>query len=139
MMRIVKIPPIIPVLLGLFLFPPAAPARAGAVQLEIFYLPHRPALVVVDKVERIAAGFKDVAVKKYSFDERATGKLLKKYNITEHLPVAVFINGRDRFTVAGRSLRLRNFPKGDAFVPMFAGEWDYPDLEAILAELAGAR
>jgi hypothetical protein len=135
-MKILSIPV---ALLSLFLFFQAASARAAAIELEILYLPHRPAMVVVDKVEQIAAGYKDVVVKKYSFESPETEKILKKYKITDHMPVAIFINGRDSFTVDGRTLRLRNFPKGDAFVPMFAGEWDYGDLQAILADLAGAK
>jgi hypothetical protein len=122
----------------MFLFWQAAAARA-AIEVEIFYLPHRPAIVVVDKVAQVAAEFKDVVLKKYSFEDRVAVKLLKKYKMTDHMPVAIFINGRDSFTVNGRSLRLINFPKGDAFVPMFAGEWDYPDLRAILKELAGGK
>ena len=125
------------VFFGLFLF--SLPARAGAIEVEIFYLPHRPAMVVVDKVERVAAEFAGVTVRKYSFEDPGTKKLLKKYKIDDHMPVAVFIDGKDSFTVEGRFLRFRNFPKGDAFVPMFAGEWDYADLRVILAGLAGGK
>lgn len=134
-----KILPGLIALLGLVLFFQAAPARAAAIELEIFYLPHRPAMVVVDKVERIAAEFKNVVVRKYSFEDRDAARLLKKYQVTDHMPVAVFINGRNSYTVDGRVLRLRNFPKGDSFVPMFAGEWDYADLRAILAGLTGEK
>ncbi|MFZ5766792.1 MAG: hypothetical protein ACOY4H_14535 [Thermodesulfobacteriota bacterium] len=133
----ITITPSLATLLALFLFFQAGPARAGNIEIEIFYLPHRPAMVVVGKVEQVVAEFKNVTVKKYSFEERDTEKMLKKYKITDHMPVAVFINGRDSFTVNGHPLRLRNFPKGDAFVPMFAGEWDYTDLRVILAELSG--
>jgi hypothetical protein len=134
-----KVIPGLAALLGLCFFFQGTPARAAAIELEIFYLPHRPAMVVVDKVERLAAEFKNVAVRKHSFEDRATGKLLQKYRITDHTPVALFINGRDSFTVGGRTLRLKNFPKGDSFVPMFAGEWDYADVRAILVELAGGQ
>jgi hypothetical protein len=135
----VKTPVGLAVLLVLLLVGRTAPALAGAIEMEIFYLPHRPARVVVDKVEQVAAEFKNVVVRKYSFEDRDTGKLLRKYQLTDHMPVAIVINGRDSFTVAGRALRLRNFPKGDAFVPMFAGEWDYADLRAILAGLDGGK
>lgn len=139
MNKLIKIMPGFPVLLCMILFWQAAPARAGDIELEIFYLPHRPAIVVVDKVAQVAAEFKEVVLKKYSFEDRAAAKLLQKYQMTDHMPVAIFINGRDSFTVNGRPMRLINFPKGDAFVPMFAGEWDYPDLRAILKELAGGN
>ena len=114
-----------------------APAQAPDIEMEIFYLPHRPALNVVDKVEKLVADFANVIIRKYNFDDPDSEKLVEKYRLTEHMPVAIFINGKDRFTVNGHDLRLRNFPKGDSFVPTFSGEWDYPDLRAILTNLSG--
>lgn len=137
MRRIVKTLPGLLALLGLFVFFQTSPAQAAAIEIDIFYLPHPPAMTVVGKVEQMAGEFANVTVRKYSFDDPKSRKMVEKYHLTDHMPVAVFINGKDSFTVDGRSVRLRNFPKGDSFVPMFAGEWDYADLRAILAGLAG--
>jgi hypothetical protein len=115
------------------------PALAGDTEMEIFYLPHRPAMNVVGKVVNLAAKFTNVTVRKYSFDDPASKRLVEKYQLTEHMPVAIFINGKDRFVVNGHELRLRNFPKGDSFVPTLSGEWDYPDLTAILTSLSGEQ
>ena len=114
-------------------------AYADDIQMEIFYLPHGPAQAVVSEVEKVAAEFKNIAIKKYSFEDHATEKLLKKYNLTDHMPVAIFINGQNSFAVNGQKISLRNFPKGNAFVPMFAGEWDYADLQVILQEISGGK
>jgi hypothetical protein len=125
-------------LVGLLSFQ-TLPVLAAEIEMEIFYLPHRPAMTVVGKVEQVAGEFAQVIVRKYSFDDPQSRQAIHKYHMTEHMPVAVFINGSDSFTVDGRALRLRNFPKGDAFVPMFAGEWDYADLRAILVGLGGEK
>jgi hypothetical protein len=125
------------VLLALFILFPARPVVAAAINVEIFFLPHRPAMAVVDKVEQVAKEMAGVTVTKYSFDDPKSRKMVEKYQLTDHMPVAVFINGKDSFTVNGHTLQLRNFPKGDSFAPMFAGEWDYDDLRAILAGLGG--
>jgi hypothetical protein len=114
-------------------------ACAADILMEIFYLPHRPAQAVVSEVEKVAAEFKNIAINKYSFEDPATEKLLKKYNLTDHMPVAIFINGQNSFTVNGQKISLRNFTKGNAFVPMFAGEWDYADLRVILQEISGGK
>ncbi len=114
-------------------------AYAADIQMEIFYLPHRPAQAVASEVEKVAAEFNNVVFKKYSFEDPGTAKLLKKYNLTDHMPVAIFINGQDSFTVNEQKISLRNFPKGNAFVPMFAGEWDYADLRVILQEISGGK
>lgn len=115
------------------------PVCASDIQMEIFYLPHRPALAVVSKVEKVAADFDNIVIKKYNFEDPDTDNLLKKYNLSGHMPVAIFINGQNNFTVKGQEISLRNFPKGDAFVPMFAGSWDYTDLRIILEGMNGGK
>lgn len=120
------------------LFFQAPQVQAANTLIEVFFLPHRPALAVVSEIEKVAAEFNNMAIKKYSFKDPDVGKLLEKYHLTGHMPVAIFINGRNSFTVNGQKLSLRNFPKGNAFVPMFAGEWDYSDLRMILQKASGA-
>lgn len=107
-------------------------AKETAVLVEIFYLPHQPAEAVVRDIEGIVGGFAGVKVKKYSFEDPANRKLLEKYGLKEHTPVAVFIDGKNEFIIEGRRFSLKNFPKGNAFVPMFEGSWTYQDIEAIL-------
>jgi hypothetical protein len=117
----------------------APAAYAAEIQMEIFYLPHGPAQAVVSEVEKVAAEFKNIVIKKYSFEDPATEKLQKIYNLTGHMPVAIFINAQNSFTVKGQKISLQNFPKGNAFVPMFAGEWDYADLRVILQKVSGGK
>ena len=101
--------------------------------IEIFYLPHAPALAVVDKVEPIIARFPQYTVKKYDFLDDASQPKIREYNLFEHTPIAIFIDGINTFTVDGKSISLSNFPKGEDFVPTYEGEWSYDDLEKILA------
>lgn len=107
-----------------------------AVNVEVFFLPHPPAVKVVENVEQIAAQFNNVTLTRHSFDDAASQPLVQKYGITGHLPVAIFIDGKDQYMLAGRRVTFRNFPKSDSFVPTFAGEWDYPDLKLVLSGLA---
>jgi hypothetical protein len=117
----------------------ASAASGVDIQIEIFYLPHPPALAVVSEVEKVAAEFKEVTITKYIFDDPDVAKLLKKYSLTDHMPVAIFINGQNNFTVNGQKIGLQNFPKGNTFVPTFAGAWDYNDLRIILQEISGVK
>ncbi len=122
------------------LFFHAGQAMAGNTTIiEIFFLPHRPALEVVSEVEKVAAEFENMVIKKYNFNDPAAKTLLKKYYLTGHIPVAIFINGQNTFTVKGKKISLRNFTRGNAFVPTFAGEWDYDDLRVILQKISGAK
>jgi len=126
-------------LMALTLFFQAGPVRAADTLVDIFFLPHRPAQAVVSEAGKVAAEFHNIVIKKHSFEDPGTDKLLKKYNLTGHMPVAIFINGQNSFTVNGKKISLRNFPKGDAFVPMYSGEWNYADLRVILQEVSGEK
>ena len=100
--------------------------------VEIFYLSHPPAMAVVNDVEALLKKYSSVKVEKYNFEDPATRKLLEKYHIKNHMPVAVFINGKDEFVIGKRKVLFENFPKGNAFVPMFEGNWSYQDIETVL-------
>jgi len=108
---------------------------AGAVNVEIFYLPHRPAESVVEKIEQTLAGSNFVKIKKYSFDDNSSEALIKKYNLVSHMPVAIFINGTDTYSIEGKEVVFRNFPKGDSFVPNFEGGWSYEDLKKVVIKV----
>ncbi|MCL4378793.1 MAG: hypothetical protein M1409_10555 [Actinobacteria bacterium] len=104
--------------------------------VEIFYLTHAPAVAIVKKVEPIIAEFPKFQVKEYSFDDPAAKDLINKYNLTEHMPIAIFIGGKDTFEIGGKKIELKNFPKGDAFVPDFEGNWSYEDLRSVLKSIS---
>ncbi len=116
-----------------------AGAEDAAVLVEIFYLPHRPAEAVVKDVEGIVAQFNGITLSKYNFEDPNSRKLLEKYGLKEHMPVAIFINGKNEFLVDGKSISLRNFPKGNTFVPMFEGSWTYGDVKAVLESATKGR
>jgi hypothetical protein len=103
-------------------------------KVEIFYLNHRPAINVLNKVEQLLQRHSITNVSKYDFDSEESHSKMEKYNLRDHTPVAIFINGKNSFVVNSKTVVLRNFPKSDAFVPMFKGDWDYPQLEAILEQ-----
>jgi len=128
---------LLPILAILFSF--ASLVQAKDIQVEVFYLPHRPAMAVVSEAEKVIAEFPGITLKKYSFDDPNTKELVQKYHLAGHMPVAIFINGKNSFTVDGKKMSLRNFPKGNAFVPMFAGEWNYDDLRSVLGDISGGR
>lgn len=101
--------------------------------VEIFYLPHAPAEAIVQKVEPIIAKYPNYTVKKYGFEDSANKQKIADYNLVSHAPIAIFIGGKNSFTIDGKTISLINFPKGDAFIPSFEGEWSYEDLGKILA------
>ena len=117
--------------------PATAMAASGVV--EIFYLPHPPAEAVVKDVEAVLKKHDQFKVAKYSFDDPESKKILAKYNLREHMPVVIFINGQNEFTLGKRKVTFKNFPKGNAFVPMFEGNWSYRDLDGVLSAVGKGK
>lgn len=102
--------------------------------VEILYLPHPPVMAVMAQVDRVLADHRGLDVRKASFDDPKSQALIEKYKLKGHTPIVIFINGRDKFDVAGREVLFRNFPKNNSFLPSgMGGNWDYKDLEAVLA------
>jgi hypothetical protein len=119
------------------IIPVAAMAASGTV--EIFYLPHPPAEAVVRDVEAVLKKHDQFKVAKYSFDDPESKKILARYDLREHMPVVIFINGRNEFTLGKRKVVFKNFPKGNAFVPMFEGNWSYRDLDGVLSAVGKGK
>ena len=117
--------------------PATAMAASGIV--EIFYLPHPPAETVVKDVEAVLKKHDQFTVAKYSFEDPQSKKILAKYNLREHMPVVIFIDGQNEFTLGKRKVTFKNFPKGNAFVPMFEGNWSYRDLDGVLSAVGKGR
>lgn len=115
----------------------ASTGQAATNTVEIFYLPHPPAMAVVRDVENVIKKYSNIMVKKYNFDDPEVRDLLEKYQLKNHTPVAIFINGKHEFKIGSKKVVFENFPKGDAFVPTFEGNWSYKDLDTVLKNLSG--
>jgi hypothetical protein len=117
---------------------PAA-VMAGSGVVEIFYLPHPPAEAVVKDVEAVLKKHDQFKVAKHSFDDPESKRILAKYDLREHMPVVIFINGKNEFTLGKRKVVFKNFPKGNAFVPLFEGNWSYRDLDGVLSAVGKGK
>lgn len=102
--------------------------------VEIFYLPHPPAEAIVNKVEAVLVQYPEFKVIKYDFTDKVSEQKMQAYGVTDHTPIAIFINGTNTFNIEDRIISLVNFPRGDAFVPTLEGAWNYEDLTKILSE-----
>ena len=116
-----------------------ATAMAASRVVEIFFLSHPPAEAVVKDVEAVLKKHDQFKVAKYSFEDPQSKKILAKYNLREHMPVVIFINGQNEFALGNRKVVFKNFPKGNAFVPMFEGNWSYQDLDSVLSAVGKGK
>jgi hypothetical protein len=109
------------------------PAGGGSIRVDVYFLPHPPAQAIVRNVEAVLAKFASVTLREYDFLDPRNADRIKAYGLTGHMPVAIFINDEIDFTIDGRNVAFKNFPKGDAFVPTLEGSWTYADLEKVIS------
>jgi hypothetical protein len=111
-----------------------ASSEGGENLVEVFYLPHPPVDPIRKKIKNILEKFPEYKLREYDFYDENNKQKITAYQLLGHIPVAVFINGKDVFLIDGQEITFKNFPKGDAFVPTLEGSWSYDDLEKVLAD-----
>jgi hypothetical protein len=104
-----------------------------SIRVDIFYLPHPPAMAIVKKVEAILKKHPSVKLSEYDFLDPKNAERIKAHGFTEHSPVIILIDDKTSFTIDGKQIEFKNFPKGDAFVPSLEGSWTYEDIEKAIA------
>jgi hypothetical protein len=104
-----------------------------AVLVEVISLDHAPIRPAVEEVLSLAEEYgSDVIIRTYSFDSAEGEDFAAEKGITEHLPLAVFINGVSEFTVDGRTVLFESFPQGEGTGMVADGTWTITDLRAVL-------
>ena len=102
------------------------------VQVDIFYLPHPPAEAIVREVEALLKEYPSITINEYDFLDPENKQKIEDRGLTEHMPVAIFIDNDNTFVIEGKTIIFSNFPIGDAFVPTQEGSWSYDDLEKVI-------
>ena len=107
----------------------------GPVQVEIISLDHSPIRPAVQEVEGVTAEFGDkVTVQSYNFDTPEGAAFAEERGLTEHTPIAVFVNGEMEFEVNGRSVKFYSFPQGEGTGMVAEGVWTMDDLRVVLEQ-----
>jgi len=105
----------------------------GPVQVEIISLDHAPIRPAVQEVLDVVAGYGDkVTVQSYDFDTPEGVAFVEEHGLTEHTPIAVFVNGEMEFELDGRPVKFYSFPQGAGTGMVAEGAWTMDDLRAIL-------
>jgi hypothetical protein len=111
-------------------------ALPGTVTVDIVYLNHPPVRPVLDEVDRLLDGYgQKVAVQRYDFDTPDGAAFAQAHNLTEHVPVAILVNGSLDARVNGRDVKFYSFPQGQGTGAVADGSWTVDDLRALLDQL----
>lgn len=112
----------------------AAPAN-GAVLVEIVSLDHAPIRPAVQEALAVAAEFGDrVAVQTYNFGTPEGDAFAAERDLTDHTPLAIFVDGEMEFEVDGRTVTFYSFPQGEGTGIVAEGTWTMADFRAVLAQ-----
>ena len=105
----------------------------GPVQVEIISLDHAPIRSAVQEVLDVAAEYGDkVTARSYKFDTPEGVAFAEEHGLTEHTPIAVFVNGEMESEVDGRIVRFYSFPQGEGTGMVAEGVWTMDDLRTVL-------
>jgi hypothetical protein len=108
---------------------------SGAVLVEIVSLDHSPIRPAVQEALAVAAEFGDrVTVRTYTFGTPEGDAFAAEHDLTEHTPIAIFVNGETAFEVDGRSVTFYSFPQGEGTGMVTEGVWTMADFRAVLAQ-----
>ncbi len=105
----------------------------GPVRVEIISLDHAPIRSATTEVSDLAAEYgEDIILSTYQFDTPEGDSFAEDNGITEHTPIAIFINGETGFDVDGRTVNFLSFPQGGGTGFVADGDWTIDDLRAVL-------
>jgi hypothetical protein len=105
---------------------------AAQIRVDIYYLPHPPAMKILKKAEAVLRKFPAVKTSEYDFTDPKNAGRIEAQGLTGHSPIIILINDKSTFMIEGRQVEFKNFPKGDAFIPTLEGSWTFDDLEKVL-------
>ena len=120
------------VMILLFFAFPAAALPAQPVPVEILYMNHGPLQPTIREIRALCEGYgKALAVAWYDFESPAGEKFMAKKGITQHVPLVIWIAGRQNAVVDGREIQFVGFPSGSG-PAFFQGKWTVKELRDAL-------
>ena len=105
-----------------------AVAGEQKISVEILYLNHGPLQSTLKEIDSICAQYKDkITVSRYDFESPEGEKFKSKKGITQHVPLMIWIDGKNVVSVNGKEVAFSGFPTGTG-PAFFQGKWTMKDL-----------
>jgi hypothetical protein len=105
---------------------------AQKVSVEVLYLNHGPLMPTLKEIDDICARYKDkITVSRYDFDSPAGEQFKSKKDINQHVPLMIWIAGKNAVTINGKEIKFSGFPTGSG-PAFFQGKWTMKDFRRAL-------
>lgn len=110
-----------------------------AVRIDILYMDHGPMQPTLRELRALFPNYGDMlTVTWYDFNSDKSAKFKSKMGITDHLPMAIWIDGQSELINNGRKIKFQGFPSGSG-PSFFQGKWKIEDLKNILDQVTGRK
>lgn len=118
------------------------PWLAGAgkpVKVEVLYMNHGPLQPSLQEIRSVFSQYKGkISVSWYDFESKEGEEFMAKKKITQHIPLAIWMDDQAKFQVDGKDIVFAGFPTGSG-PAFFQGKWTMADLQKVLAQITGKK
>jgi hypothetical protein len=105
---------------------------AQKVSVEILYMNHGPLQSTLKEIDKICTQYKDkITVSRYDFDSPDGERFKTKKGINQHVPLMIWIAGKNTVSIKGKEILFSGFPTGSG-PEFFQGKWTMEDVRAAL-------
>ncbi len=125
--------------LALILFIPWPGMAGKSVKVEVLYMNHGPLQASLQEIRNVFSQYKGkIAVSWYDFESKEGEEFMARKKITQHIPLAIWMDDQVKFKVDGKDTVFAGFPTGSG-PAFFQGKWTMADLQKVLNQLTGKK
>lgn len=126
------------VLLALAVVPPVA-AAGNPVRVDVLYMDHGPLKPTLGKLGELFSRYGGtIAVAWHDFESADGERFMAGKGMNSHVPLVIWIDGKDTVQVAGRPITFSGFPTGSG-PAFFQGKWTLDSLAKALDQATGRK
>ena len=116
------------------------PGMAGKpVKVEVLFMNHGPLQASLQEIRNVFSQYKGkIAVSWYDFESKEGEDFMAKKRLTQHIPLAIWMDDQVKFKVDDKEVIFAGFPTGSG-PAFFQGKWTMGDLRRVLDQLTGEK
>jgi hypothetical protein len=114
-------------------------AAAEPLHIDVLYMNHGPLQSTLQQMRTTFSSFGDkIQVGWHDFESQEGAQFRARKGIKTHVPLQIWLDGKDTLTVGGKAVRFFGFPTG-AGPGFFQGQWSLDDLALAIKALTTGR
>ncbi len=100
---------------------------------------HGPLQSSLQEIRNVFSQYKGkIAVSWYDFESKEGEDFMAKKRLTQHIPLAIWMDDQVKFKVDDKEVIFAGFPTGAGPIS-FQGKWTMADLQKVLDQLTGKK